>query len=241
VAFSSAIPKVALTHTRHVLVAMEDTPGQIGMLEGLWTDTMLVDEQANAMLNAFDAGDKAAAMRNAEAIVNLIVGSQSPEYGDLDGDGEVTDPGDGFGLLLNGESPGYIEGVESHTQYAMEGGDANDLVILHGQHVLISVTNVEGWLVQLRDLCLEILQDAPGTDMRGTVVRAVALADQIINGVDVDGNERVDPVPGEGGVKTAYQHAYYMADMAILPGEGQVMPPGVVPVMTSAPYEYEEK
>jgi hypothetical protein len=241
VAFSSGIPMGALMHVRHVLVSIGDTPNQIGLVEGLWIDTMLVDEQANAMLDAFDAGDKAAAMRNAEAIVNLIVGSQSPDYGDLDHDGEATDPGDGYGLLLNGESPGYTEGVESHTLYAMQSGDANEFVIMHAQHVIISVTNVEGWLVQLRDLCQEILKDAPGADMRGTVVQAVALADQIINGVDLNGNEQVEPIPGEGGVLTAYQHAYYMADMQILFGAGQVMPPGPTPAATLPSYEYQEK
>lgn len=224
VAFSSGIARNALTHVRHVLVGMSDTPDQIALIEGLWIDSKLVDEQANAMLAAFDANDKAAAMKNAEAIVNLIVGSQSPDYGDLDGDGEVTDPGDGYGLLLNGESPGYTEGVESHTLYAMQGGDAPENVILHGGHVVTSITNVEGWLVKLRDLCQTILTDAPNQDMRGIIVQAVGLADQIVTGVDLDGDEKIEPIPGEGGVQTAYQHAYYMADMSILFGAGQLMP-----------------
>ena len=237
VVFSSGIPSKALIHVRHLLVSIADTPGQIGLIQGMWNDAMLVDEQANAMLSAFDADDKAAAMKNAEAIINLIVGSQSPDYGDLDGDGEVTDPGDGYGLLLNGESPGYTGGTISHTQYVMQSGDASRLVLLHGGHVIISVTNVEGWLVQLRDLCKDVLKHLPDQDMRGMMVQAVSLADQVVNGVDLDGNERVDPIPGEGGVKTAYQHAYYMADMEILFGAGQVMPPGPPPEATPEPYQ----
>ena len=47
---------------------------------------------------------------------------------------------------------------------------------------------------------------------------AVALADKIRNGIDVNGNESIEPVPGEGGALTAYEHAYYMADVAIVPG-----------------------
>ncbi len=241
VAFSSSIPRNALTHVRHVLASVSDSPNEIALIEGLWIDSKLVDEQANAMLAAVDANDKAAAMRSAEAIVNLIVGSQAPEYGDLDGDGEVTDPGDGYGLLLNGDSPGYIEGVESHTLYAMQGGDAPANVILHGGHVITSIMNVEDWMVQLRDLCLSILKDMPSQDVRSTVVQAVALADQIVTGVDLNGDENIDPIPGEGGVLTAYQHAYYMADMDILIGAGQVMPLGPTPSVTSQPYEYQEK
>ena len=236
--YSSAIPPGALMHVRHLLVSMADTPDQIGLIQGLWNDGMLVDEQANAMLAAFDAGDQTAARKNAEAIVNLIVGSRSSVYGDLDGDGEVADPGDGYGLLLNGDSPGYTGGAVSHAQYAMQGGDASASVLLHGGHVIVSVTNVEGWSAQLRDLCLAILKNPSDLEMRGMIVNAVALADQILKGVDLDGNERIDPIPGEGGVLTAYQHAYYMADMDILEGEGQVMPPGPTPAATPVPTDY---
>ena len=37
-----------------------------------------------------------------------------------------------------------------------------------------------------------------------------------------NGNEIIEPIAGEGGALTAYQHAYYMADMPILPGKNQM-------------------
>jgi hypothetical protein len=238
VIYSSAIPTGALMHVRHLLVSIPDTPGQIGLIQGMWKDAMLVDEQANAMLTAFDAGDETTVRKNAEAVVNLLVGSQSSDYGDLDEDGKVTDPGDGYGLLLNGESPGYAGGTIAHAQFAMQSGDAPDSVLIHGQHVIISVSNVEGWSVQLRDLCMAILQNPPDQELREKIVQAIALADQIVTGVDLDGNERIDAVPGEGGVLTAYQHAYYMADMEILIGAGQVLSPGSPPdvIIVETPY-----
>jgi hypothetical protein len=51
------------------------------------------------------------------------------------------------------------------------------------------------------------------------------MANQIRVGLDVDGNERVEPIPGEGGALTAYEHAYYMADMLILPAANQTPTP----------------
>jgi serine/threonine protein kinase len=240
VAFSSGIPIDSLTHIRHLLVSMPDTPNQVGLMHGLWADANLMDEYANAMLAAFDAGDEAATRKNAEAVVNLIVGKQSDQYGDLDEDGEVSDPGDSYGLLLNGESPGYTGGVFSHAGYAMQTGDAPASVILHGGHVQACIGNVEQWSVDLRDLALSILDSPFETSMRAVIVQAVGLADQIIHGVDLDGNERIDPIPGEGGVMTAYEHSYYMADIFILPGQGQVMPPGPTPssVGTPPPTDY---
>lgn len=53
----------------------------------------------------------------------------------------------------------------------------------------------------------------------------VALADKIRNGIDIYGDEKIEPVSGEGGAITAYEHVYYMADMVILPpANGTVAP-----------------
>jgi hypothetical protein len=74
----------------------------------------------------------------------------------------------------------------------------------------------------LRDQLRAIINapfDSP--ELEGMVREAVALADKIRNGVDVNGNEDVEPVSGEGGAVTAYEHAYYMADVVIIPGASQ--------------------
>lgn len=237
VAFSSAIPPNALVHVRHVLVSIGNTPNRISLVHGLWKDAALIDQYANEMLAAFDSGDEAAARLKAEAVFNLLVGRQSEEYGDLDGDGSVTDPGDGYGLLLNGDSPGYTGGVMSHTEYAMFSGDASEAVIVHGEDVRISIANVEGWAVELRDLVRSIARGEAGDDLRQSIVEAVGLADKLLSGVDLNGDERISPVPGEGGVATVYEHAYYTADISILPGEDQVMPAvPVTPGPTLEPY-----
>ena len=62
-------------------------------------------------------------------------------------------------------------------------------------------------------------------DLERLIRGAVALADKIRNGIDVNGNEHVEPVAGEGGAVTAYEHAYYMADMVIVPGTNPLPTP----------------
>ena len=74
----------------------------------------------------------------------------------------------------------------------------------------------------MRDQVSAILNtsfDSP--ELEGMVREAVTLAGKIRNGIDVNGNEKIEPIPGEGGAVTAYEHAYYMADMVIVPGAGQ--------------------
>jgi hypothetical protein len=159
-------------------------------------------------------------------MLNLIAGSQSENYRDWNEDGNVDDPGDGFGLLLNGENLGYIQGSSTHADLSLQSPDATQRMRTHGEHVKICTKNLDEWTPGLRDQLTAILgtpMDSP--ELEGLIREAVTLADKIRNGIDVNGNEFVEPAAGEGGATTAYEHAYYMADMVILPGTNQLPRP----------------
>jgi hypothetical protein len=222
VVYMVSLPSDGLTHVRHLLVSFGATPRQVGLVHGLDANTTLLNESAQQMLPAFEAGDEAVLDLQAERMLNLILGSQSEEYQDRNGDGAIDDPGDGFGLLLNGENVGYIQGTFTHANLSLTSPDPTQNMLTHGAHVKDCATNLDGWTAQLRDQLRAILNtsfDSP--ELEGRVREAVALADKIRNGIDVNGNENIEPVLGEGGAVTAYEHAYYMADMAIVPNESQ--------------------
>ncbi len=156
VAYSSSIPDGALMHIRHLLVRIDENPGDIGMCVGVVDDTTLIKKSADAMLEAFGKDDEQNVRANAEAIINLIVGKQDANsYKDWDRDGEIKDPGDGYGLLLNGDQAGYIGGVIDHANLAAESADATTMIHDHAQHVIISAQNVETWATQLRDIAIK--------------------------------------------------------------------------------------
>jgi hypothetical protein len=222
VAFSGSLPPEGLTHVRHLLFSFGATPEKVGFVHGLDADTLLLNESAQQMLASFEARDEAGFDLHTERMLNVILGSQSEEYKDWNGDGAVDDPGDGYGLLFNGENVGYIQGTSTHADLALTSPDATQNMLTHGSHVKDCATNLDGWTAELRDQLSAILNtsfDSP--ELEGMVREAVALADKIRNGIDVNGNEKIEPVPGEGGAVTAYEHAYYMADMVIVPGASQ--------------------
>jgi hypothetical protein len=169
------------------------------------------------MLTSFQAGDKTDVLLRAESMLNVIVGSQSEDHKDWNGNGNIDDPGDGYGLLLNGDNLGYIQGTHTHAGLAITSPDASKNMLLHGEHVKISADNVSSWTAELRAQLIDILQKPSGAEDEGAIRQAVATANPIRTGVDVNGNETIEPIPGEGGALTAYEHAYYMADMLILP------------------------
>ncbi len=223
VAYSSGTPNGALMHIRHLLVRIDETPGEIGMTVGLVNTTTLIKKSADAMLEAYSTGDQKNVQVNAEAIINLIVGKQnSTSYKDWDGDGKINDPGDGFGLLLNGDQAGYTGGVMDHAKLAADSPDATAQIHMHSQHVTISAQNVGGWASQLRDIAIRIVGDKAGQNEQADIRMASILANQMLNGIDINGNETIEPIPGEGGAITAYEHADYMSDMPILAGKDQM-------------------
>lgn len=223
VVYSSTVPPGSLGHIRHLLVATDETPNKIAVTVGLINSTTLIDQATKAMADAYVSGDKVAMRTNAEAVVNLIVGKDDPQnYLDWDHNGTVNDPSDGYGLLINGDQAGYLDGMIHHSSYSAAATGATSFVRSHAEHVELCIQNMETWAPQLRDIAIRIALSSNDQNLDADINNAIVLADQILNGVDINGNETVDPIAGEGGAMTAVEHAEYMSDMEILPGKNQV-------------------
>ncbi|HSL45172.1 MAG TPA: protein kinase [Anaerolineales bacterium] len=225
VAFSVRLPESGLTHVRHLLSSFNATPHHIGLTHGLNANTELLTELAAQMLTAFETGNDADVLLQAERMLSVVVGNKSPDYRDWDANGAIEDPGDGFGLLQNEDQVGYIQGTYTHADLVLTSTDATENMLTHGEHVKASALNVSDWTAQLRTQLLAILENPSNPDREATIRQAVALANQIRTGLDVNGNENIEPIPGEGGAVTAYEHAYYMADTLILPVDNQTPTP----------------
>ena len=217
IGFSATLPQNSFSHVRHLLSDISSTPNDTPFIRGLRTDTKLLDTLSQDMLSALETGDGTTMRLKAEQMLNIILGDKSPDYKDWNGNGNIDDPGDGYGLLLNGSNNGYIQGTISHANLSLTSSDATENMLTHGEHVKIAATNVSEWTPQLRDQLIAVLEATSLTDAEASVRQAVVLANQIHNGVDVNGNENIEAISGEGGAITAYEHAYYMADILVKP------------------------
>jgi len=222
VVYSAYTPFASLDHIRHLMSTTNETPNEVAVSVGFMTNVTFIKQAADAMAAAYDAGDRAGAQANAEAIVNLIVGKDEiTYYNDWDGNGTTSDPSDGYGLLINGEQAGYLDGMIHHASYAADATGANQVALMHAGHVEICIQNLETWTPELRDVALNIARASESQDIEADIRMAFSLAEQILNGVDTDGNESIDPIIGECGALGAVEHAAYMADMEILPGKNR--------------------
>lgn len=216
IAFSEHLPTDALAHVRHLLVSFSGAPGEQALIQGLLRDAREIDDTLQVMLAAYQADDQGSVRLQAEGVLNMLVGDGSQDYRDWDADGVITDFSDGYGFLLNGDNAGYVVAVDSHAGFAAASPDATEGIRLHAGHVQASARNIEGWTLELRDLMVALLSDETGLQTEADLRRAVTLSGMILNGIDLNGNEAIEPIPGEGGARTAYEHAYYMADIILL-------------------------
>lgn len=227
VAASSVFPPLALIHVRHVLVSFTDAPEATSLILGLWNSTDTLYDSVTELQTALESGDEALFRQKNEEVINLLVGSQNADqYQDWDKNNSLADPSDGYGLLRNGE-PGYIEQgylfqTISHARFAAEAADATENVKTRSAETITCVENMTGWSKQLLAMALE-LQDMPfGSEMTPITTEMASLADHIIAGVDSNNNGLIEPIVGEGGATTAYEFAYYMAEMPLLTGAHRI-------------------
>lgn len=209
------LPPQALVHVGHLLVHRDDTPDNGGYALGLLKEGEALQKQADLLRAALEAEDLRGMTNIAEGIVNLIEGQLGEDYGDINGDGQLNDRGDGFGFLPNGDRVGYLQGVRDHAKLAAEQPDATDNIKLHAGHVQVCARNVAQWASSLRDLALDIAQAEDVQSVEGKTREAISLIGRIIAGQDLNGNEEVEPISDEGGVLTAFQHAQFMADIIL--------------------------
>ena len=217
IAFFYDLPELGLEYIRQLLVSFASAPDQAALIQSMTADTKLIERSATEMLKAFENGSEAGTQKNAEAIMNILVGSQSQEHKDWNGDGQITDAGSGYGFMLNVDNLGYIQAVYSHADYAANSPGVSQNMIANGDAVKTCAQNFAQWVPELRERILVILKANSLSEMDGPVRESVALADKMLNGLDADHNGKIEAVAGECGALTTYESAYHMADMPLLP------------------------
>ena len=231
VAYSYTLPQDGLIYIRRLLVSDPETPNQTALIQALASDAQLLEQSVSEIQKAYANKDQKNLRTNAEAIINLLAGSQSPEHKDWNGDGQITDPGAGFGFLLNGNNLGHVQAVFAHSDYVANSAGASQNMIVRGGEVKICAENLAQWIPQLKEQAQKIITAASLAEMDAPIKEVVALAEKISNGIDLNGNGKVDSLAGECGVATAYESAYAMADMPLLP----VNLPGTPTVIAGTP------
>lgn len=238
VVYSSILPPQSLAHIRHVLVAYNDVPDGGPLMQNMWyysafyvnrsiNGDELDENYKDGILQAYENGDEALVRKRTEEVINSIVGNQSDLYLDYDKNGTVDDPGDGYGSLPNGERLGYLQETALHANYAADAADSISNIRLYSDNLQLCIQNISDWTNQLLPLARQLNQTPFGSEMDPIITEMAVLGKNLVTGVDVNNNGRTsDVLAGECGADAAYENAYSMADMLILPGADRMPPTG---------------
>lgn len=221
VAFAGQVPSGVLEPVRQ-LVVTADTPDRDGLVLNAIAEAGLTLLQIEAQQRYVSENNLIDLQIHAETPLNLLEGSSSPTHGDRDGDGEVYNPGDGYGLLATGQNGGYLNGILQQATLAGGAQSAPAEVALYAGAIETTVENVVTWAEQLHEVELQILQVSSAAAAAELVSEAFRLGNALLDGVDANGDGRVDPLPGEGGLRTLYLQAQLMAGMPVFAAGGSV-------------------
>ncbi|MGH2515659.1 MAG: serine/threonine protein kinase, partial [Ktedonobacterales bacterium] len=219
VVLTGIFPPQAFVHIQHLLVSFPTTPGKIGLLVGVLNQAQELDAQASALQNAATAGKPATMQCIAQSMLDIIEGAQGVHYRPLSPSCaalNVTLTGDGFGLLGTTSSTsisGYLDDTSDHASLAATQPDATDGIRLHASHVEIAMTNIKGWVTQADQDALQILVSPTDAAALSGLVLA---CDDAYHGRSTNPDQTVNPVPGEAGAQTAYEHGQFMATLTLV-------------------------
>jgi hypothetical protein len=214
VRLTGTFPPQAFAHIQHLLVSFPTTPGQIGLLVGLLQQTQLLTAQAQLLQSVATGRNTVGISCAAQNIVDLIEGTKGPNYHALPAtcaSQNIAQVGDGFGIAA---AKGYLATAAEHASNAAIAPDSTSYIRTHAGHVEVATTNIGGWVATLDHEALALLADPSSTSQ---VSDMVTLAVHAYQGVDINGDEQVDPVPGEAGAITAYDHGQLMAAVTLSP------------------------
>jgi len=220
---------------RHIVSAFQTAPAATALIQGLWYNAEAVYTSTDELNKAFSKGDENVVSVKTEEIINEIVGNANKsQYKDWNGDGIVNDASDKFGLLHNGDpgytDQGYIAQTIAHANFAAQATDSTENIKINSTQVIVCADNMTDWTNQLLEKALQLQKMSFGSDMEPLIKEMTALSTKVVSGVDTNGNGVIEPIVGEGGADTAYQYAYYMAEMPLLPGAHRIPPPAATQV-----------
>jgi hypothetical protein len=181
-----------------------------GPFFGAVEQTELAIQHAGFMRQALANDDLVEARMHAEHVVNILDGEAGEFFGDVDGDGQVQNPGDGVGVRI------YLQQLMEEMETAVSLFDRP-----HNQAFYAGLVsqNAENGL-RLTDAAISEALRLMAAD---TVAEATPLAeatshhlDRLLGAFDEAEDEVVDPLLGEGGLRAAARFVFKLAEVEVV-------------------------
>lgn len=180
---------------------------ETGMLDTITAQTNLATDHAQFMIDDLAAGNLENAKRHAEHMINILVGEDAPEFGDLDGNGFPENPGDGVGVRV------YLQ--QADEQVASVDLDSVEREF-YGALTVAALDNSLITVEELLNKAGKIIAADTAAEAQVTSEELDPQLDLLITGVDKDENGVVDSLAGEGGIQSLRELVTSLGHWAIV-------------------------
>lgn len=210
IAYVGALPASFLEPIRQVM--FQTAPRKEGLLPEAEDELRLAIQHTGFVQESLDDDNLNEARRHAEHVINILVGEEAPEFGDLDGDGQTQNPGDGVGIRS------YLTNSQTQIERAVEAIPSPIAPEFLGR-INDTIANNSALLEDTVKGAAKIHAADTVDEAQASATELAALLDQLLNGADLDNNGVIDPTQNEGGLLTIYEDALSMSDIAIFPAQ----------------------
>ena len=151
-AFTGSVSPDIIDPVRLAVVADPDTPDGDGPIFNARAEVVNIELETGFQQEYSIAENDLNALKiQAEGVVNILEGTNGPNFGDNDGSGDVYNTGDGFGLLS------YLERTLTQIEAVSQAERATPEVLARAEQAGIAVKSALGQAERLRDIELQIL------------------------------------------------------------------------------------
>jgi hypothetical protein len=185
----------AQVHLGHLTQRFVTVPNNQGLVTVAVADAKVAIQHAG--LGAQNPNDLAAMKLHAQHIINA-----------LDPRRVAQGPGSGFGVY------GAADQIARHAELAGRAQGSNQQMTTHSTHVAASARNTRRRADQIVALAQTVDQVDNPQDAAKLYVDIKRLADQLLTGVDANGDGQVGWQEGEGGLNIVEQHVGFMRQAA---------------------------
>lgn len=185
-------------HIGHVMDAWNDTPDGVGLLPAAIDEARIAAQ--HAALAAKDPANLDAMKRHTAHVLHAVDPTQV-ENG----------PGKGYGVKR------AAEGAAKHIEAAANTDGASNAIQTHATHVATSARNSLARADEIVALAKRIEMATSASAASSLVADLNRLAEQLLGGVDANGDGRTGWQEGEGGLEVAETHANLMKKAEGLP------------------------
>ncbi len=177
----------AHTHIGHVATGFGRAPDGAGLLPTARAEAETVVQ--HIAFAARDVSNLEWMQTHAAHVLHAVDPSQAGEG-----------PGLGFGVIA------AAEGAAQHIGLAAGSDGASDAVQTHANHIATASTSVAERAAEIAELAAQVAAASDYTTAEGLTMRIQTLANQLLSGVDGNGDGTIGWGDGEGGIEQAERH-----------------------------------